>query len=595
MINKINILFSKRNQLLILFVIALGLNINTLLNGYAMDDEVVMTQNKFVAKGIKGIPEIVSQDFFKGWQGTDDNELSGGRYRPFTLVIFAIEFQFFGASPLVSHLINILLFALLIALLFKLLQSYIFREQNRNLAFITCLLFTVHPIHTEVVANVKSRDEIITFILLIVSLITIIKHTEKRSIVFFAVSLFCFFIALLTKESAVICVGLVPLIFYFFFNKSAQKSILFSLPFAFIFISYLAIRYIVIGFSISTSRSVLNAPFLYASASEAFATKVFILFKYLLLLVFPFPLSCDYGYNQIPYINIFSLQFILSLSLILGLIVYAFYTFKKRSLFSFCILYFFASISIAANFIFDIGTPLAERMLFLPSLSFCIVAAAFYIKIESRWKVLANSALLAALLIFSGKTYLRNADWKNNETLFLADVISSPNSAKTNLIAAEQYILKAKKTTDKELKNECLKKAVYYGERSLKIYHFYSVTYLDLGTAYFELLDYFKTADLWIQAYNLNPSNLETKNSTEMLSIILFKEGKKFYTKGIINNAIKCYVKSIELSSGNAEVWYNLGGNYFLINDTKNAIDAWQNVLKLAPNYPIKPEDFHKH
>ena len=76
-------------------------------------------------------------------------------------------------------ILNILLFGLLIILLFKLLQI-IFRERDHHLAFYTCLIFAVHPIHTEVIANVKSRDEIITFILLLISLINIIKHSEKH-------------------------------------------------------------------------------------------------------------------------------------------------------------------------------------------------------------------------------------------------------------------------------------------------------------------------------------------------------------------------------------------------------------------------------
>jgi len=583
-------------QLIILVLLAIGLNINTLSNEYAVDDVVVMTGNKLVEKGIKGIPEIASHDYFYGFEGTDNNGLSGGRYRPVALIVFALEHQFFGANPMVSHLINILFFALLVALLYTVLQTYIFRGQVENLAFLTCLLFVVHPIHTEVIANVKSRDELITFILLLVSLITLIKHTEKRSIGILLVSLFCFFLALLTRESAVAFIVVVPLVLYFFFDRSIKRSFQFSIPLILVFISYIALRFLIIGFKSSTETDVLNAPFLFATASEAFATKVFILFKYLCLLFFPYPLSCDYGYNQIPYIDIYCIQFILSSLLFLALIAYAVYTFRKRSLFSFSILYFMATIILVANFLVDIGAPLAERLLFQPSLAFCIVVASFYIKIEKRFKLFATSAFLIVLLLFSIKTILRNAEWKDNETLYLADVISAPNSVKTNLVAADKFIIKSMRTeTTKELKAEYLQKAIDCDERAIKIYPNNPTPYLDLGVAYYGLHDYFKAADLWIKAYNMNPSDPRAKKSTEQLSAILFQEGNKFYQKGNLNDAIKQYRKSVDLNSKNVEAWYNLGGNYFLIDDTKNAIEAWQNVLKLSPDHQLNKEQFHLH
>ncbi len=577
-----NLALSTKRQLIILLFLAFGLNVNTLFNDYAVDDVVVLTGNTVVEKGIKGIPEILTTEFFYGLE-KKESDLSGGRYRPFVLVTFALEYQFFGKNPMVSHLINVLLFVLLIALLYVLLQAHIFREQHKQLAFITCLLFIVHPIHTEVIANVKSRDELITFILLIVTSFTFIKYVEKRSIVLLFLGLLCFFLALLTRESAIPLIGLVPLISYFFFNQSIKKSILFSMPLVAVFIVYVAIRISVVGFTNASNTEILNAPFLYATPSEAFATKVFILIKYLWLMIFPYPLSCDYGYNQIPYIDVYSLPFILSSLVLLGLIAYAVFTFNKKSIFSFCILYFIITIFLFANFIIDIGAPLAERLLFQPSLAFCIVLAVLYLQVVNTFKVLAKSTLIAILLLFTAKTISRNHDWKNNETLYFTDVESAPNSIRTNLYAAHQYILKAPSETNKEQRDEYFKKAVYYDERILKIYPHYRYIYEDLGLAYFGLLDYFKAADPWVQAYKLAPSDSTMKKRIEMLSDVLFNEGNKFYKIGTTDAAIRCYKKSVELNDNNVDAWYNLTRSYFLIKDIKNENDAWQNVLRLSP------------
>src|ERR1035437_2452171 len=92
-------------QLIILALLSVGLNINTLFHQYALDDEVVLKENKFVKKRIKGIPDILRTDYVYGYT-IKENILTGARYRPLSLILFAFEYQFLGANPLISHLIN---------------------------------------------------------------------------------------------------------------------------------------------------------------------------------------------------------------------------------------------------------------------------------------------------------------------------------------------------------------------------------------------------------------------------------------------------------------------------------------------------------
>ncbi|HEY4798410.1 MAG TPA: hypothetical protein VII99_04955, partial [Bacteroidia bacterium] len=405
------------------------LNINTLFNSYALDDAAVLTENNYVQKGLKGIPEILSSELFKGLKdkGAFSN-LTEVRYRPLALVLFAVEYQFFGANPMVSHLINVILFALLIVLLYELLHKHLFRKGNTLFPFVVCLLFVVHPIHTEVVANVKSRDEIITFIFLLVSLTSFIKYSEARRTLHLIAGLFCFFLALLTRETAVTFIAVLPLVLYFFANRNLKQSILFSILLLVVFGVYMLMRIKIVGFSYSSATDVLHSPFLLATHSEAFATKVYILYRYLQLLIFPHPLSFEYGYNQIPYLQLASVKFIFSMILMVALSAFAFISFKKKPLFSFSIIYFFVTISVGSNFIIDLGTPMAERMLFQPSLAFCMAASAVYMEIDKRSKLFSNGIFIVILFLFSCKTYLRNQVWKNNETLVLTDIVSSPNS-----------------------------------------------------------------------------------------------------------------------------------------------------------------------
>ena len=578
-------------QLIVLLLLAFGLNFNTLFHEYALDDAVVLTGNTLVQKGVAGIPEILSHELFYGLE-KQESDLSGGRYRPFALIVFALEVQFFGINPFVSHLINVLLFVFLIALLFRLLQKYIFRELNPNLAFLTCLLFVVHPIHTEVIANVKSRDELIAFILLLLSAFSILRYLKNRKLLSLLPAAFCFFISLLTRESAIPFIGIVPLIAYFFYNQSIKKALLLSIPLFSIFILYMIIRISVVGLSHSTDRDVLNSPFILATASEAFATKIFLLARYIGLLFLPYPLTFDYGYNQIPYIDFGSVSFIFSAILLVALVIISLLTFKTRSLLSFCILFFFLTLFPFTNFIMDIGAPLAERLLFQPSLAFCILFSAYFLNTIPSKKILSFTIFWSVLLLFSTYTVVRNMDWKNNDTLFFADVETVPNSVRANLYAAKQYILKSKKETDKALKDEYFKKAIFYDERILQIYPHCKFIYEDLGFAYFGLLNYLKAAELWKKASILEPSSTSAKKRTQMISDVLYNEGNKFFRAANYAAAITYYTKSVELNENNADAWYNLGGAYFKTKDIKNGLEAWQMVTLLDPGRELKMEQF---
>lgn len=580
-----NFKLNYKHQLIILLVLAVGLNINTLFNEYALDDVVVLTGNSLVQKGVKGIPKLLTSEFFYGLENKD-SELSGGRYRPFALVVFALEYELFGKTPWVNHLFNVLLFTLLIALLFKLLEKHVFREQHPYLAFITCLLFVVHPIHTEVIANIKSRDELITIILLLVTAFAFINYSEKKSIGILLLGLFSYFLALLTRESAVPFIGVVPLVAYFFFNQSLKKSILLAVPLIGVFTIYFIIRTSLVGFSTHSTSDILNAPFLHATSAEAFATKVFLLFKYVSLMLFPHPLSSDYGFNQLKYIDIGSLSFILSFLFFIGLIIYAIFTFNKKSIFSFCILFFISTIFLFANFVIDIGAPLAERLLFFPSIAFCIVFATVYLKGINNYKLIANTFLITVLLLFSAKTILRNAEWKNDFTLFSADVVTVPNSIRVNLYLAHEYITKAQSESNTNYKSEYYKKAIFYDEKILEVYPHYRFIFQDLGAAYLGLHDNFKAADFYMKAYNLDPTIPEAKKKLEMLSEILYNEGNKSYKMGNTDAAIKCYNKSVELNENNVDAWYNLSRGYTVIKDTINASIALKIALKLSQKNP---------
>lgn len=92
----------------------------------------------------------------------------------------------------------------------------------------------------------------------------------------------------------------------------------------------------------------------------------------------------------------------------------------------------------------------------------------------------------------------------------------------------------------------------------------------------------------------LEPTELDSKKVSEVLSEVLCKQGNSLYEQDKIDDAIICYRKSIELKDKNMEAYYNFGRNYFLKNDAINPINAWNNAKILNPNHSFKIGDFYK-
>ena len=113
----------------ILLAFSFVLYANTLFHSYTQDDAIVIYDNMYTQQGIQGIPGILQYDTFKGFFKVEgkDKLVSGGRYRPLTLVQFAIGQSLFGDSPRLGHIMNIFWYGLtcviLYLLLLKLLQS----------------------------------------------------------------------------------------------------------------------------------------------------------------------------------------------------------------------------------------------------------------------------------------------------------------------------------------------------------------------------------------------------------------------------------------------------------------------------------------
>jgi hypothetical protein len=237
--------------LLILFIFATGLYIQSAGFDYTLDDTAMITDNKFTQKGISGIGEIFSQESFSGYFGKQENILEGARYRPLSIATFAIE-KSLGSTPSVSHLINVLLYALTGLLLFRVLL-YMFpypdkRKWFASVPFIASMLFIAHPLHVEVVANIKSRDELLALLGEAGSLYFTFAYLQSKKNKYLIFSFLALLAGILSKENAVTFLVVIPLTVYFFTASTLIDKIKVTLPAVAAVIIYLVMRVQAVGY-----------------------------------------------------------------------------------------------------------------------------------------------------------------------------------------------------------------------------------------------------------------------------------------------------------------------------------------------------------
>ncbi|HOY39518.1 MAG TPA: DUF1736 domain-containing protein [Bacteroidales bacterium] len=510
----------KKNRLpyYILFGLSVMLYLNTIPNRYALDDKMIIFKNNYTQKGFAGIGDILTKDAMAGMFGDNNQAVAGGRYRPLSMISFAVEQEIFGGNPHVSHFFNLLFYALSVIVLYRLLLR-LCKDNNKtkwyfSIAFIASLLFAVHPLHTDAVANIKGRDEIFCFLFVLLSWDSILKYTDTKSKGHIAISFIWFLLAVFSKETAITFLFIIPVSMYFFRKPNRKQYLTSFFSIAGASIIYLITRFAVLGNTLGNEvGELMNNPFLEATTGEKYATIFMTLGIYLKLLVFPHPLTWDYYPYHIPLIEWSDWRAILPLLLYVALGVVAIVGTLRKSPYAFAVWVYLATLSITSNLFFTVGAFMSERFLYMSLLGFCLAIAYFVNTRMVKTKLLQRVAIGTLLLIclaFSGKTIIRNFDWKDNLTLFGHDVAVSVNSAKGNSSYASELYSLAETQTDTAERNKILKSAMPYFRKAIEVYPSYTEPLIRLGNCYYIMYGDYKTMfDYYLKALRADPNNTD--------------------------------------------------------------------------------------
>ncbi|HMG16651.1 MAG TPA: hypothetical protein VK590_14435, partial [Saprospiraceae bacterium] len=408
---------------------------NTLGHLFTLDDYSVIKDNFITKKGIAGIPQLLSTDYRYGYW------LSAGTlYRPLSLVLFAIEWQLSPDNPMLFHIVNIVLFGLTILMLFKFLYICLTKDKIWIITA-SCFIFAVHPIHTEVVANIKSADEILGLLGGLSALYYYMKYLHHRKMSSLLAAVFCYLIAVFSKESAVTFVAIFPLTAYFFGKQNLKSSIVSAIPFIIPVILYLITRQTVIGNNLSLDTTSILDNFLVGINEPVprIASTILVLGYYLAGLLFPVLQSHELGYNQIPAVGFDDWRVWITLLAYGSMIFYIIKHWKAKDKVAYGFAFYLIGLSIVSNLVITIGTSYGERLLFLPSAGFFLSISCLIFRLLKKLKLSTSMyeistvhkvffGIVGAVLAF--KTMARNPAWHDSYTLYKTDIQQAPNSAK---------------------------------------------------------------------------------------------------------------------------------------------------------------------
>ncbi|MBI2821511.1 MAG: tetratricopeptide repeat protein, partial [Acidobacteria bacterium] len=515
-----------------------------------------------------------------------------------------------GFSPSIYHLTNILLHAANSLLVFLLLHRL---SQDPSLALAASLIFALHPVHTEAVAWVSGRTELLACFFMLVAWWTALASEGKRLPWWrIGAAPFLYLLALLSKESALVFLP----VLWCFRTAQARISSQRGSPFPWhrviepvdagflsAAVTMLLLRTAVLGqVGPKTADTVpfVENPLAYASLLTRVLTSVKLLGLYLWKMLWPVHLSSDYSFNQVEPATWADPLFWVSLALLALCLFWALRT-RLASWMAAGVWASFLGLGMVIHLLFPTGTLFAERLAYFPLLGFSAAAAAALLHPRlSRLVPVRPAALVAAVLLaFFARSIVRNTDWKDSETLFLAMARTAPESAKAQtlagLVLADRDPAAARR----------------HFEKSLQIYPRYSQAELGLAQAEINSRNFLRAEQILT---NLLQRDSQSKEAFQAL-LRAYRGSQKFdqaletaerflslrpgdpfalteraiALQGLHRNpeAIDAFQKAIAAAADSAEIRNRLGTVYLEEENLEAAFDQFLLAARLEPADPV--------
>ncbi|MBN1913404.1 MAG: hypothetical protein JW788_03280, partial [Candidatus Omnitrophica bacterium] len=374
---------------LFIFLLALVCYVDSLGGDFLLDDKPLIVNNAYI-KQLKTIPLLFADHAFI----FSVVSFEGGHryYRPMQVLSFALDYFFWRLNPFGYRLTNVFFHSLAAFLLFYLLYRLF---SDFSLALLSSVFFTVHPIHTESVAYICGRSELLISVFTLITLVFYLRYLDSRRGINYALSLLGFICALLSREAGFLIY--VPLFTLFLgLNSGIKKS---NAWFDFIGFSGILLIYVILRFT----YLVPVQAFLISGSNPAIDILNFlnILYGYFKLLVLPYPL---YILRSLPSIVSYGAVYILGLVLffiLLGIILSLLIR-RKSYILVFGAGWFIFTLSYLVRFMYKFGNIVAmeEHWVYLASAGFFIILARLVLMIKKERIIKSACACIIFYFVF---------------------------------------------------------------------------------------------------------------------------------------------------------------------------------------------------
>lgn len=418
---------------------------NTVGNDFAYDDRLIIAGNEDI-QSLETLPGTFAKPY---WPNAHGREL--GLWRPVTTWVHGLQWALWDGEPAGFHLVNVLLNSLAAALVVLLLGALL----PVSAALLGGLVFAVHPVHTEAVANVVGMAELLSGTLYLGACLAAVRCAGRMGGGRVSLVAGLFLAAVLAKESAVTLPGAVFLV------DAAKRNLhvhqlraylmerwplyaVLGVTTALVF----AGRVAVLG-SVADPYPPMGAEVLAGGEVSRIWTVLGTWPEVFRLLFFPVELSADYTPRVIPVAFGWTARSVCGLLLGLGALVIAGWCWRRGPVspgrlspatVSFGVLWFVVTLLPASNLLLLTGVLLAERTLFLPSVGFAAGVGWLLVQMH-RERPRTGTAVIAVVLVLLGcRTVARNPTWKDNATVFSTLLRERPESGRAQWVSGDVYL-----------------------------------------------------------------------------------------------------------------------------------------------------------
>jgi tetratricopeptide (TPR) repeat protein len=415
---------------------------NSLRNDFAYDDLHIISENPGI-QSLEALPGALADPY---WPGPYGKQL--GLWRPSTTAILALQYALAGENPVLYHIVNVVAHAVVSALVVLLLAELM----SLSAAFVGGLVFAVHPVHVEAVANVIGIAEVFPAVAFLLACLVHVRGAQETSWARAVGIALLYAVAFGGKESAVTLPGAI------FLLDAARRRLGFGELRAYVGDRWrlyaalgvvagtlLAVRVQILG-SVANPFGPLGADLL--QEVPRIWTLAEVWSHYVRLMVFPLDLSSDYSPNVIPISLGWNAANITGLILALAILAGALVSWSRPALsrgndtaraLGFGVVWFLITVSPVANVLFMSGVLLAERTLYLPSLGLAAGAGWLVVRMAKDrprgvWVLLA-----VALTSMSWHSWRRNPTWRDNLTVFGQLINDYPHSGRSQWVLGDLF------------------------------------------------------------------------------------------------------------------------------------------------------------